>query len=244
MPPVEIAFRVAYEGPLTDFARRHPAATISLWCDWKREVLEVAGADRASVDRLAGALSEHSSFTEVYAVGAATHVILMDCVGLPHDFVNEAVDRAHGLNIPPTRFENGWESYTIVSFTEAQARALFKEIRDSGRDVELIAKRPLMVQPLLNARSVGANALLAGLTDKQLDALVLAHRHGLYESPRRTTAAAIAEALGLSRSTFEEHVRKAENRLMANLVPYVELYAKARRSADAKAPEATIHGGG
>ncbi|HUR70043.1 MAG TPA: helix-turn-helix domain-containing protein, partial [Candidatus Thermoplasmatota archaeon] len=60
-------------------------------------------------------------------------------------------------------------------------------------------------------------------------------RHGLYTSPRATTAATIADAVGLSRSTFDEHLRKAENKLVHNLVPYLELAAKARAAGGAVA---------
>lgn len=230
MPAEEISFKVAFDGPLTEFTRRNPHAIVSLWCDWRREVLEVAGVTPEEVDRLKGVLRPMSSFLEHYVVGATTHVLILDCVGLPHDFVNEAVDEAHCVNVPPTRFEAGWEHYNVVSFGEERSRVLFDRVRDGGRQVELLTKKRLHVQPLLNTRSVAVPAILSGITDKQLDAFLLAARHGLYDTPRATTAAAIADAVGLSRSTFEEHIRKAENKLVHNLVPYLELAAKARAS--------------
>ena len=52
---------------------------------------------------------------------------------------------------------------------------------------------------------------------------------GTYSSPRSVTTEDLARGQGLSRSTFEEHLRKAENRLVNALVPYLELYATADR---------------
>lgn len=231
MPAEELQFRVAFEGALTDFTRRHPQAVVSLWCDWRREVVEIAGADEAAVEALGKRLAEVSTFVERYPLGGGTHVLVMDCIDLPHDFVYRAVDTAHCVHVPPTRFEAGYEHYTVMSFSEARSRHLFKALKEEGRAVELLQKRALKVQPLLNTRSIPLLALVSRLTDKQVDALLLAARHGMYDSPRRTTAAAIADGVGLSRSTFEEHLRKAENRLMLDLVPYLELTAKARRAA-------------
>lgn len=230
MPAEEIAFRVAYQGPLTEFTQRNPKAIVSLWCDWRREVVELVGAPGDEVERLKATLAQTSSFLEHYAVGVDTHVLVMDCINLPHDFVNEAVDASHCINVPPTRFEGGWEHYHVVSFAEDRSRALFDKMRGRGGQVELLTKKRLSVQPLLNTRNVAVPSLLSGVTDKQLDALLLAARHGLYTTPRATTAAAIADAVGLSRSTFEEHLRKAENKMIHNLVPYLELAAKARKA--------------
>lgn len=230
MAAEEIAFRVAFEGPLTEFTKRNPRAIVSLWCDWRREVVELAGAPADEVDRLKKIVGEHSSFLEHYRIGADTHVLVMDCINLPHDFVNNAVHESHCVNVPPTRFEAGWEHYNVVSFGEERSRDLFEKMRVNGRQVELLTKKRLHVQPLLNTRSVAVPSLLSGVTDKQLDALLLAARHGMYGTPRATTAATIADSIGLSRSTFEEHLRKAENKLVHNLVPYLELAAKARKA--------------
>ncbi|MHB8604127.1 MAG: helix-turn-helix domain-containing protein [Thermoplasmatota archaeon] len=235
MPAEEITFRVACEGPLTDFTRRHPGAALSLFCDWGREIVEITGVGEDDVKHLVASLTPRASWTETYLLDDATTVLMMDCLSLPHDFVNKAVDAAHCINIPPTRFDGGWETYNVVSFSAEKTQSLFKALRESGREVELVTKSPLKIQPLLNTRGLGANALFNGLTDKQVDAMLLAHKHGMYTSPRRTTAAAIADSLGLSRSTFEEHLRKAENRLVTNLVPYLELQARARKSAAAVA---------
>ena len=233
MTAEEIAFKVAFEGPLTDFTKRNPRAVVSLWCDWRREVVEIAGASVEEVERLKKIVSEHSGFLEHYTLAQDTHVLVMDCINLPHDYVNEAVHESSCVSVPPTRFEAGWEHYNVVSFAEEKSRALFDKVRNGGRQVELLTKKRLHVQPLLNTRSVAVPALLSGITDRQLDALLLAARHGMYDTPRATTAAAIADAVGLSRSTFEEHLRKAENKLVHNLVPYLELAAKARASGAA-----------
>jgi predicted DNA binding protein len=231
MPAEEIAFKVAHEGPLTEFTARNPGAVVSLWCDWRREVVEVSGASAKEVETLKLQLMQKSSVMDHFVVSESTHVLVYDCVDLPHDIVNKAVDDARCVNVPPTRFEGKWEHYQVVSFAEERSRELFQALRGSERNIEMISKKKLAVQPLLNTRSIAVQSILHTLTDKQLDALLLATRHGMYASPRATTAEAIADAVGVSRSTFEEHLRKAENRVVLALVPYLELASKARKAS-------------
>jgi hypothetical protein len=53
---------------------------------------------------------------------------------------------------------------------------------------------------------------------------------GYFEIPKRTTAEEIAKRNGQPRSTFEEHVRKAESKIMFAITPYMMMYAKVPRS--------------
>lgn len=231
MPPQEVTFRVPHGGLLGDFTRRHSGVTVSVWCNWECEVVEVSGGGADAADELAGLLGAHVPWLERHVLAGGATLMLLPCIGLPHDDVYERIDQHHCLHVPPMRVEGGHEVYTMVAFSEPRTRELFARLREEGRAVELAAKRPLEVQPLLNSRSFGANALFHGLTDRQMEALLLAFRHGRYREPRSLTAASIAESVGLSRSTFEEHLRKAENRLIANFAPYLEMYAKARKGA-------------
>ena len=60
--------------------------------------------------------------------------------------------------------------------------------------------------------------LLSALTDRQREVIETAFGMGYYEIPRRTTHEDIASALDLSGSTVDEHLRKAEARLMDQLL--------------------------
>jgi predicted DNA binding protein len=60
--------------------------------------------------------------------------------------------------------------------------------------------------------------ILSVLTEKQRAVMVAAHRHGYYDIPRRTSSARLSEKLGISRPTLLEHLRKAEGRLLAEMM--------------------------
>lgn len=68
-----------------------------------------------------------------------------------------------------------------------------------------------------------------GLTDRQRDALVAAHRGGYYEWPRRdSTAEELAAAMDVAPQTFHEHLRRAEAKVVDRFVED----GLARRTAD------------
>jgi hypothetical protein len=64
----------------------------------------------------------------------------------------------------------------------------------------------------------GNQLLLSTLTDRQRDVLETAFEMGYYEVPRQTTHQDIAAALDLSGSTVDEHLQKAECRLIEQIL--------------------------
>ena len=62
---------------------------------------------------------------------------------------------------------------------------------------------------------------LGRLTDKQRRVLIAAFRLGYYDVPRRITSEELAKKLNLVKSTFSAHVRKAEGRLLREMLSEV-----------------------
>lgn len=107
----------------------------------------------------------------------------------------------------PAVYRDGWEHYTLLAPSEPRLRLLVRRLTAFGSTV-------LQAAATVPTESVGATVpvadLAAGLTPRQLEALRLAVRSGYYEVPRRVEARELAAQVGLGRSTFEEHLRKAE----------------------------------
>jgi predicted DNA binding protein len=67
------------------------------------------------------------------------------------------------------------------------------------------------------------------LTEKQVDALMAALDNGYYEVPKKKTAEEIARKYGVPRTTYEEHVRKAESKIFRAIAPYIGMYASSAK---------------
>lgn len=232
----EISFRTQYDYPFIAISSRHPGIPISMWCIWGRELLQVPTQDETELAAIEKDIRKAGRVVDKWIEAQQARIFLLRCtcgtyenspwnVWEPYEFVDA----------PPAIYQDGWGYFRVLGFEEERSRDLFRALNKLG-PTELIRKReiPLSFLPT----SVWVNSLFADLTAKQADALLKAHRYGYYSSPREVTTESIARSLGVSRSTYEEHLRKAENRIMASLIPYLQLYAGAE-----KRPEAVLEKG-
>ena len=95
------------------------------------------------------------------------------------------------------------ESVDVRSFVEA--------CRSRYPGTELVARR--RCEPPED-RADGTTWLPGGLTGRQHEAVLAAHRAGYFEWPRESTGEEIADRLGVSAPTFHQHLRKGLARLL------------------------------
>src|SRR5207249_1067961 len=64
---------------------------------------------------------------------------------------------------------------------------------------------------------------LPKLTEKQARALLAAYEAGYYEFPRKATTEQVSLSLGIARSTFEQHLNRAEHHVVRAMLPMVRV---------------------
>ena len=115
------------------------------------------------------------------------------------------------LPYPSTPFEyrNGKLRVTFVGTSSQIKRYLANLGRQSRLRYRVITLTDAKFPP---------NSPLARLTDKQRRVLLTAYKLGYYDVPRRISTEEVAGKLDLVKSTFSAHVRKAERRLLTEML--------------------------
>lgn len=112
------------------------------------------------------------------------------------------------------RFSQGVEHYQITG-ASPDLQDLLRVLGEKG-EVEVLSIRE--AQDLETEDATASAGPTAGLTDKQIEALVLAHQEGYYQWPRVRSASDLAQHLGLSSSAFLDHLRHAEAKLIGSVM--------------------------
>jgi predicted DNA binding protein len=91
--------------------------------------------------------------------------------------------------------------------------------------VEIIRKKPFDGY-IASSLTLTTDALFSGLTEKQVHALLTAYAQGYFRFPRGSDLQTIASKEEISRTTFLEHLKKAENKIITALIPHIQLFRR------------------
>ena len=98
----------------------------------------------------------------------------------------------------------------IVSVTGNEEN--LKKIHELFKKVGTVNKISF-VKSLYNEQTI-----LSCLTDRQKEILIAAKKNGYYNYPRKINSQQLSEKIGLSKPTVVQHLRKAEERIIYNLL--------------------------
>jgi methylated-DNA-[protein]-cysteine S-methyltransferase len=120
--------------------------------------------------------------------------------------------------IPPVRWQGGEARITLLVDDATDLRELASRFPE-GR---LLSKRALSNGSAAR-EALGSPLLLPTLSPKQAAALVAAFEAGYYDYPKRVTTEDVSAAIGVARSTFQEHLSRAEGHVVRAMLPLVRM---------------------
>lgn len=217
----EASFRVKHECPYREISERYPDLTIREWYLSDCQVIEITSSGWPTdelleeIEHLGTVL--HESINE-----SGLHVVTQSCLCSLEDSILERFEEYNCLYQPPTIHRQGWEHYTVIAFDENDVRELLHDL-EADRDIEVLSKTAITEQQIPHSMLAPVDRLFEDLTDRQMAALRLALESGYYEQPRKTSLRELADQTAVARSTYEEHLRKAENKLLTNAGQFLRL---------------------
>jgi hypothetical protein len=113
-----------------------------------------------------------------------------------------------GYLFPPLEIGGGKVKFSFLG-SEVQVKEFMEKIDAIGIRYRVV---------LLADANFSPTSPLSHLTERQREVLIAAYKLGYYDVPRKISSEELAKKLNLVDSTVVEHLRKAEHRLMANML--------------------------
>src|SRR6056297_2159763 len=217
----EASFRVKHECPYREISEHYPDLTIREWYLSDCQVIELT-SPAAPTDELLDEIDQLGTILHKAVDDSGLHVVTQSCLCSLEDSIIERFEEYNSLYQPPTIHRQGWEHYSVLAFDESDVRALLHDL-ETDRDIEVLSKTAITEQQIPHSMLAPVDQLFEDVTERQLAALQLALESGYYEQPRKTSLRELADQTAVARSTYEEHLRKAENKILTNAGQFLRL---------------------
>ena len=127
----------------------------------------------------------------------------------------------NGVRLRALTADDGTTTLVGVLRGSVSVRTVVDEIQSAYPETELLARRR-NTDPI-ETRETFRDRILDDLTERQQEALRTAFYSGFYEWPRETNSAALAEMMGVASSTYQYHLRAAEQTVVRSVLESGEL---------------------
>ncbi len=223
MTPYEARFEVVHDCPYSALTARYPEASIVMWCNSRTHIVEVASDSKETLDKVQAECGRlgHEHLGEEQGENVRLFMKPCDCV--VGESIHYLIDDAGCYFLPPAVFAGGKEHYHVLAESKEDINELVRLIEKDRGEVEFVSMQPLCLRGMTGETMVSSASLLAGMSERQVRALADALRHGYFDEPAKVDIDHLAKDLGVSRSTFAEHLRKGEAKAMRNLYPLIKM---------------------
>jgi predicted DNA binding protein len=108
--------------------------------------------------------------------------------------------------------KEGYEFWEVASWDRKIITEFIKKIKSGVGSAEILRIKDAKITDIYFSH------LMPRLTEKQKNAILLALEKGWYKYPRKTDLGRLAKMMGVSIPTFREHLKRAEEKIMPELV--------------------------
>lgn len=230
----QLSLKLEHDLPFSNLSKAFPHVDILRWCNREVDILE-AESREADIDAFEAGLRSAvkelgASLIHVhrYSKNALEAVVKCRCAASNSSIA--IVEASNCIPIMPVAYDGGFEHVKLFAFAMEDQKAALDNLGSVSK-VTIEQRGRLERHSARPAMTVSVDNFLDALTGKQLLALVEATEMGYYAMPKKVTVDEIASKLKMPRSTFEEHLRKAEIKVMRSVRPYARMAYLANRDS-------------
>ena len=215
MSGVDARLSVHHPCPYCDISVEFPRTTLLLWCDNRRDIFAIVSPGPQELDRVLQALRASFHARVILREAREALAVVPDFEWGDPPSVTGLARRAGVWVVHPVLYHQGQETYRLLAPTRSALNRFVHRIRRLGA-VEILSVTDRRGSSSIGEWAAASVHVFEGLTERQLRSLVAAYEGGLLDVPSRGSWTEVARREGVSRSTFGEHLRKGQWRLVAN----------------------------
>jgi len=219
----ELDFKIRHACTLGEISSDFPSIRILKWCNNGREIIELVGGADGDYLRVVEIISGITDVIEEMSDGHKVHLITRTCSCGIEDIVGKGVEETGLLPISPIVFRKGWEYHRVIALRHNDINKLLERFKNQSF-FPVVLRKVIFNGFSGSSMTFTADTLFSDLTERQVDALLTAYRHGYYKLPRDSDIQTIAAEKQVARTTFQEHLKKAENKLVSSLAPHIHAW--------------------
>ena len=213
---------------LIGFTSRNPDVSVLDWCNFKTEFYQLetakSGTLRSAAEEFLELRKKQGMILQKRMdLGERTAAFIFNCNHQRRGSIEDVMYSHGSLPTPPLVFHGGWLKISAICFEEERVPDLLRRLSRFG---ELIVdeKSKVNLDLLRKNFMIPTSALISQLTPRQAESLLVAVDEGYYQVPRGAKFGDISDKFGIPRTTYEEHVRKAEGKVINAVAPFLSLY--------------------
>lgn len=223
----EITIESQNEMLFNRLSKKFPEVKFYRWCNSTVDFLEFvldSNNNESLKDSLQDAINEVGSKLLSYSLNDKRLSVMMACKCSIDNSTIRIVESESCMWKAPVSYHEGKERITIYSPDTNFSNRVFEKISSRGH-AEIIEKKPMKIEGFVNSFNISLEDIFGGLTRKQIYSMIKAIESGYFVFPRRVHLENIAKAMNLSRSTYQEHLSVALERIMTSLGPLLSIYS-------------------
>ena len=218
-----LILKIKHSCPFSIFSEKYSSFEILHWCNSQYDVLELRGEVTEIEKSVEHINDELGMILKIFPIEEQTQIVIKHCECDKLPFIN-IPEKLGCMQIPPVKYLAGIEiQKLIVTLDNVQHLMTEYKKTDPTAIIEILSLAPLKDVENPKILSLNVEEFHKDLTRKQYQAIMKAYDQGYYEIPRNVSVDVLAEELNISRRTYEEHLRKAEKKIMRRLIPLFKL---------------------
>ena len=223
----DVSLRLDHSLPFCNFSKLFPTVGIQRWCNLQVDILEFQVSKEQDAGKLEPALGDMLKSLDAHLIrfnrySPKNMEAVVGCKCATDNSTVAMIEWAECIPVMPVNYRGGFEHCRLLAFTKGTLDGALEALSKVSK-VEVENKSVVPRESARGAITVPVDEFLGALTKKQLEAFVTALQMGYYGMPKGATMDEIAANQGMKRSTYEEHLRKAELKILQAVRPYARL---------------------